>query len=133
MAIEKEFTGGGKTIAEGEHVVTITDWKIGESKSGKTMLTLTFENFEHQMIRGYYVAGLQFHEKALAKIKAACGLSKEAKAAELKGKSLGIAVEPQEPDERGRVFMRIVGYGKASDVSADGGRYEESRDNEIPF
>jgi hypothetical protein len=98
------------------------------------MLTVTFVTRDERTIRSYFVKDLQFHMSALAELKKASGLPSAEPAEKLVGKEVGILVEPQAPDERGRVFMQIVGYGTKAEVQAgaDGGFGQTSND-EVPF
>jgi hypothetical protein len=122
----------------GEYVVRVSEVKKGTSRAGAPMLTVTFETRDGRQINAYFVATLIFHMKTLDLLKAACGLDpSEAgfRAEMLVGRDLGILVEPKEPDERGRVFMQITGFGKAEEVSG----YHNSPDlgadlaDQVPF
>lgn len=119
MAIESKFKGGGNFIkTPGEYVVEVTEANAKKSKAGKDMLQVTFQTFEQEKIAGFYVRSLTFHMAALVELKKACGLDGNAPAEMLIGKSCGILVEAQEPDEMGRTRMQITGYGPASAVSS---------------
>lgn len=113
MAIERKYTGTmTEQMEPGEHRVTITDIKFGKSKAGKPMWTITYTNANGAQIKGFYVPEVKFHLRQLKDVKAACGLAETATPDQLMGKRLGIAVEEQEPNQDGAVFMRISGYGK---------------------
>lgn len=135
MAIEKKYKGG-KGMAVGEHKVQVTDIKVGSSKKGDPMLTITFENEEGQTIKGYYVKKLAGHMAALGDLKVAAGLKIDSPAEELQHKKLGISVDEQPENENGQIFMTIVGYGKEADVgsSPTPSHANDARNsNEIPF
>jgi hypothetical protein len=119
MAIQSKFRGGGNRISvPGEYVVEITKASAGMSKSNKPMLTVTFQNFQQEEISGYYLRELHFHMIQLKELKEACGLDGGSPAENLVGKNCGILVEAGNTDDKGRTFMQITGYGKASDVSS---------------
>lgn len=130
MPIEKKYSGSSSTMDPGEHRVVITEVQVGVSKSGKQMLTVVFQNDREQRIKSYYVRELVYHIKQLTDLKISCGLTEKSPAEELLHKRCGILVDPREPNEEGRVFMNIAGYGKESDVT-DGGH--TSTKDEIPF
>ena len=117
MAIKKDFTGGGNKMMAGEHRVSVAELKMGVNSKQKPMLTITFKNDQDQTIKGYYTLGVVFIQKQLEALKVACGLDKNADGNLLLGKRCGISVEEGDVDEKGRMFMRIVGYGKESEVS----------------
>lgn len=122
MAIERKF-GGTKQMKAGEYKVTVTDIKFGKSKSDKNMWTITFANDHEETIKGFYVPDVAFHLKQLKEIKAVCGLDEKDGPDKLISKRLGIAVEEQEPDQDGKTFMRITGYGKESQVDESNNYY----------
>lgn len=118
MAIQRNAGGGGNVISEnGEYHVKVTEIKTGLSKSGKQMLTVTFQTPDEKQIRGYYVGALAFHMKDLENLKLAAGLDVKAPAGQLVGRECGILVEMGAPDEVGRRFASIVGYGPVSELS----------------
>lgn len=132
MAIERNAISGGNFIREpGDYKVKVAECKTGNSKTGKPMLTVAFETEDGLKIAGYFVRDLKFHMIALEKLKIAAGLQVTQSAEHLVGKEVGIAVEAQDPDPNGRIFMAIVGYGPAKDV---GPRQQKlTSDDEVPF
>lgn len=159
MAIQRKQYGGApqgksKNIrTPGEYVVRVADAKVTMTKSkigkdGKPtkprrMRVLTFETLDGQELRinSYHVEELDFQMEAYKDCAVACGCSPESRADELLDKRCGIAVEAQKPTEDGKVFMQIVGYGRASDVEQkqqrandDFHHHEEpSQDHDDPF
>lgn len=139
MAIQKIEGNFGSFISEpGEYLVEVNSSKAGKSKKGKAMLTVEFESEDGKTIAGYFVKELAFHMKALEQLKLACGLKVTDSADELIGKKCGILVEPQPPNpETGKVFMSIVGYGKAADVAPNPKGQEthakKSEEEQVPF
>lgn len=118
MAIKREYTGNANQMSAGEHRVVISELKMGKSKSEKPMLTITFKNDDDQTVKGYFVIGLPFVQKQLKDLKVACGLDPNADGMLLNGKRCGIALEEGKPDANGVSFMKIVGFGKESEVEA---------------
>lgn len=118
MAIQRNAGGQGNFVKEpGEYQVRIKETKMGESKTGKPMLTVVFQTHDEKLIAGYFVRELNFHMAALAHLKTACGLNPDKDGSDLLvGKECGILVEAQEPNEQGRTFMSIVGYGAKADA-----------------
>lgn len=112
------------------------DPKTGETKEPQDMLKVSFFTESQQEIAGYFVKGLKFHMKAYDLLRESCGLPKGAKSQDFIGKKVGILVELQKPDEMGRTFPQIVGYGPASEVSGakddTGFAPDESQDG-VPF
>ncbi len=139
MAIQKNAgQGSGRYIREaGEYRAKIAEIKTGLSKKGKPMLTVLFETPDEKSISGYFVKTLDFHMKALAALKVACGLKATDVADNLVGKECGIAVEGQEPTDDGKVFFQITGYGPVSDLSGAAAKQGESKPADdadyIPF
>ena len=140
MAIQKNSAGGGNNIREaGEYVVEVSKLETGKSKKGKQMLTVVFETHDERKINAYFVKEILFHMAHLTNLKLAAGLKPESSAEELLGRRVGILVEMREPDEQGRVFSQIVGYGPAKDVTPRepgeahdaGGHF--AKDDAIPF
>ena len=125
--------GAGNRLKDpGEYRVKITETKVGMSKKGKPMLTVTFETHDEKQICGYFVKELAFHMHFLGELKLASGLTEKDSAENLVGKEVGILVEAQEPNEKGFVFMSIVGYGKSSEVDSGDAHFALS-DTNIPF
>jgi hypothetical protein len=115
MSIARNLVSNGNFIkAPGEYPVTIVEVEYGRSKKGQSMATLTFETFNQEVIKGYYVPELDSHKKALDTVKEFAGVSGTVD--QLKGKKVGILVE-QDPNNE--AYMRIVGVGKAEDVTLD--------------
>lgn len=135
MAIKRNFAGGSSEMANGEHKCTITDLKVGKSKAGKPMLTVTFTNDNDESVKGFYVLENKVAQIKIKELKVACGLAPDADGMLLNGKRCGIAVEKGEPNAEGKSFMQIVGYGKESDVEASTAPVESVQvdPNEIPF
>lgn len=140
MAIKRNFTGGsGSDFSEGEHKVKIVDLKLGPSSTGKKMLTVTFENDEGATVKGFYVLDNKVAIIKIKELKVACGLAPDADGMLLEGKRLGIAVEKGKPDDKGKFYWQIVGYGKESDVEVNASHNDEAPhpatqpDQEIPF
>lgn len=135
MAIAKIEGAFGSYVNEpGEYLVEVNSTKAGKSKKGKPMLTVEFETEDGKTIAGYYVRELAFHMKALEALKVACGLKVTEPADNLIGKKCGILVEPQEANsETGKVFMQIVGYGKASEVGHSQPQPTEIASEDVPF
>lgn len=141
MAIERKYKGSKYIDEAGEYVVSIKDMVVGKSSKGDPMLTLTFATEEEQTIKAFFVKTLKFHMKQLEDLKVACGMKADEDAMNLVGKRVGIAVEPQEPNEKGQVFMRITGFGKESEVDLEFNKREReaqqhrngSAVDEIPF
>lgn len=139
MAIPKNAGAlGGKRISEpGEYLVKIHKTETGLSKKGKPMLTVTFETPDEKEIKGYFVKTIKFHMHNLKVLKIACGLKEADSADELLGKECGVLVEAQEPNEQGLVFMSIVGFGPAKDVSPGSqtlpDSFEAPIDDTVPF
>ena len=121
MAIERNAGGnGGNYISRpGEYVVVVdkVEYKKTKKEPIRPMAVIHFVNAEDQGIAGYFVKDLNFHMKALTALKAACGLPAAATAEGLIGKKCGILVEMREPDEMGRSFPQIVGYGPTEAVA----------------
>lgn len=121
MAIARNAGGLGKYIKEdGEYAVRVKETKAGLAKSGKRMLTVIFQAHDEKEIAGYFVQELGFHMKALEELKLACGLKITDAHDHLVGKECGILVEMGDPDDKGRAFASIVGYGKISDLGGGG-------------
>jgi hypothetical protein len=117
MAIKRNFTGGPNSeMQNGEHKVTVTDLKVGKSRSGKPMLTVTFTNDNDESVKGFYVLENKVAQIKIKELKVACGLAPDADGMLLNGKRCGIAVERGQPNSEGKTFMQIIGYGKESDV-----------------
>lgn len=136
MAIKEEIRGN-KTSTRyiknpGEYKVKISSVSFGHSKAGKPMFTITFQNDWDDCVKGYYLPDNKWHAKSLSNIKIACGLSEDAPTEQLNGKRLGILVKAQEPNEKGRVFMQVVGYAPESSVDEFISQPED-RSEEIPF
>lgn len=125
-------SGAGRIDKPGEYVVSVEKTEVGKSKSGKAMLTVTFVTDDDRRIRGYYVRDLDFHMKALADCKVALGLKADTSSDQMVGKRCGIAVGEQAPNEEGRIFMTIEGYGKEADVDGYAPAIKDASD-EIPF
>jgi hypothetical protein len=136
MAIKKEFKGG-KAIPEGDHVVTVHEMDLANSKTGKPMLTVKFRRADGATLKSFYVKELPFHMKQLKALKVACGLAETADASDLLGKQCGIAVELGKPNAEGIQYGQIVGYGKASEVDHTddgfGAPPDFSKTDDIPF
>lgn len=134
MPISRNAGNGGSYInSPGEYKVKITQAASGMSKSGKPMLTVTFQTADEKSIRGYFCKPIAFHMKSLEALKLACGLKKDSPADEMIGKDCGIAVELQAPTESGTTFAHIVGYGMASDVTGDFAKSDADDISSIPF
>lgn len=138
MAIERNAGSNGNFISEaGEYVVKVLETKTGTSKSGKPMLTVTFQTSDELLIRGYFVKSLTFHMKALEELKQASGMKITDSADNLVGREVGILVEAQKPDESGRVFMSVCGYGPKDKVTMAAVQASESSfshaHEEVPF
>lgn len=148
MAIARNAGGGGKFVSEpGEYKVTVEKIEMKTPKKEKLdpktnkpmkrqMLVVHFVTEEEQEIAGYYVKDVPFHMAALAQLKSACGLEPNQSSDELIGKQCGILVEMGEPNEQGRSFAQIVGYGPADQVGeprATGETTDMSNLDEVPF
>lgn len=136
MAIAKNTSSdaSGKFIRkEGEYKVTVTELKTGNSKKGDPMLTVTFSTEDGQSIRDWFVKTQQFRLAALATLKKACGLPANAPAEELQGKACGINVEAKPPDDSGKVYYQVVGYGNVKDVEAGHTGSRQDDIDSIPF
>ena len=138
MAITRSIGSFGNRItAAGEYVVEVIRTESGKSKKGKPMLTVTFSTSDEKEIRAWFVKELPFHMSSLVNLKIACGLKPEVSADELVGKSCGIAVDQKEPDEQGRIFFHVTGYGKVSDVEnapvVKQNGFETTNDDSAPF
>ncbi len=133
MAIQRNNnTGsGGRIDKPGDYAVTVEKTETGKSKSGKSMLTVTFITDDEKRIRGYYCKGVDFHMKALSDLKIALGLKADSPAENMIDKRCGIAVDEQAPGEDGKVWMTISGYGKESEV--DGHTPPKEEEETIPF
>lgn len=121
MAIDKNASSGsgGNYIKEaGEYRVKVTTVSEGKSKKGKPMVTVTFETKDGKQISSWFVKELAWAVKDMTKLKLAAGLTEKDHSSRLMDRELGIAVEAKDPDEHGKIFMRIVGYGKAADVES---------------
>lgn len=118
----------------GDYVVTITAVNNVLTKiSRKPMLVVEMETEDEKKIRDHFVLSLDFRMKALQSLKAAVGLGPEVKdPGALVGKQCGIAVAAKPPNDEGRIYMEIVGYGKSSDVEAHQ-HPPSSNTNHIPF
>lgn len=141
MAIARNAASGSYIDRKGEYRAKVTEAKSGMSKTGKRMLTVTFMTTDERSIKSFFVQELIFHMKSLTALKIAAGLTERDTADRLVGREVGILVEPQKPNQEGRVFMHVVGYGPASDVTENS--YGEGPpddfmppppgDDEVPF
>lgn len=138
MPIQRNVANGGNSIKHpGEYRVRVVKLETGMSKSQKPMLTVTFQTLDEMQLKGYFCKGLAWHMKNLAVLKECAGLKPDSPAENLHGLEVGILVEPREPDEQGRVFMDIAGFGKAHEVGAveGGGDFagRQPGDDSVPF
>lgn len=137
MSIERKHTGHASNRIDmaGEYRVTVQKTEVKPTKNGgKRMLVVTFVTDDEKEINGYYVQTLKWHIEALSDLKIACGLSAKSSTDLLMGKRLGIAVGEQTPQEDGRIFMQVEGYGKESDVDGFVEKLPfEKNDDEVPF
>lgn len=149
MPIARNAGGGGKFVSEaGEYKVTVEKIEMKTPKKEKLdpktnkpmkrqMLVVHFTTDSEQEIAGYYVKDVAFHMAALTQLKAACGLEPNESSDELIGKQCGILVEMQEPNEQGKSFASIVGYGPADQVGEERGSGEThsmiNDGDEVPF
>lgn len=118
MAIKKNAKGAKFLNTEGEFKVRVSGVKIGQSKKGAPMLTVTFETDDGEQISSYFVKSLAFHIHSLKELKAALGLAENAPSEDMQGKRCGISVEFGDEQEDGKVYAQVVGYGKESDVDS---------------
>lgn len=138
MPIVKKQMPKRAQIADGEHIVKVTDAVVGMSKKGDRMLTLTFANAEGHQIRGYFVMKHAWMMETLAEIKSYMGLPANAGIESMLDKKCGVLVGSREPDAEGHIFKEIQGYGKIVDVGPVRSPKEEysespSDTDEIPF
>lgn len=137
MAIPRNHRISGYIDEVGEYRVKVEQMLEGLSSKNKKMLTVTFVTDDEKRIKGFYVKELKFHMSALKDLKLACGLTEKDPASSLLGKRCGIAVGQQKPNDDGRVFMTIEGYGPEKDAPAADGlpndiKEPEETDN-VPF
>ena len=121
MAIKSTYSGGGSKLGEGEHIVKIMEVKTvmtkeKPGKESKPMYTVVFQNKDGQKHTGYYVKSIKFMMKQFEDLKKCCGLKESDSADELVGRKCGILIEVGEPNDEGKVFNQIAGYGTEADV-----------------
>lgn len=130
MAIERKYKGSKFIDEPGEYVVSIKNLEVGKSTKGDQMLTVTFATDDERTIKSFFVRKLAFHIRQLTDLKLSAGLTETEDAMNLVGKRVGIAVDEQEPNEKGQVFMRITGFGKEADVDLTfNARQKEAQEN----
>lgn len=116
MPMKRIFSGTGNRITAGNHVVHVTEVSQKLSSKNDPMTVIAFETDDEKKVNYYAVHKFPWAIEAVKTCIECAGLPQGSKASQLVGKRVGITVEEGKPDDKGRTFMQIVGFGTEKDV-----------------